>query len=72
MAYTSEDVAADLAELRSKINQGVLKARFSDGREITYRSLDEMRRIEQSMAAEAEPTVMRRTRRTYFSVSRPT
>jgi hypothetical protein len=72
MAYTSEDVAADLAELRSKINQGVLKARFSDGREITYRSLDEMRRIEQSMTAEAEPTAMRRTRRTYFSVSRPT
>jgi hypothetical protein len=72
MAYTSEDVAADLAELRSKINQGVLKARFSDGREITYRSLDEMRRIEQSMVAEAEPTAMRRVRRTYFSMSRPT
>jgi hypothetical protein len=72
MAYTSEDVAADLAELRSKINQGVLKARFSDGREITYRSLDEMRRIEQSMAAEVEPITSRRVRRTYFSVSRPT
>ena len=72
MAYTPEDVAADLAELRSKINQGVLKARFSDGREITYRSLDEMRRIEQSMAAEAEPTTSRRVRRTYFSMSRPT
>jgi hypothetical protein len=72
MTYTSEDVAADLAELRSKINQGVLKARFSDGREITYRSLDEMRRIEQSMAAEVAPTASRRVRRTYFSMSRPT
>ena len=72
MAYTSEDVAADLAELRSKINQGVLKARFSDGREITYRSLDEMRRIEQTMAAEVAPTTSRRVRRTYFSMKRAT
>ena len=72
MAYTSEDVAADLAELRSKINQGVLKARFSDGREITYRSLDEMRRIEQAMAAEVAPTALRRARRTYFSMKRAT
>jgi hypothetical protein len=72
MTYTSEDVAADLAELRSKINQGVLKARFSDGREITYRSLDEMRRIEQTMAAEVAPTTTRRVRRTYFSMKRAT
>lgn len=72
MAYTSENVAADLAELRGAINQGVLKARFSDGREITYRSLDEMRRIEQTMAAEVEPTSTRRIRRTYFSMKRAT
>lgn len=72
MTYTPEEVAADLAELRSKINQGVLKARFSDGREITYRSLDEMRRIEQTMATEVAPTTSRRVRRTYFNMKRAT
>lgn len=44
-----------LADLRAAIAEGVLKVRFSDGRELSYRSLDEMRRIEREMAAELEP-----------------
>jgi hypothetical protein len=46
--------------------------RFSDGRQLTYRSLDEMRRIEQGMAAELEPTTTVRLRRTYYGMTRPT
>lgn len=44
-----------LQDLRSAIAEGVTKVRFSDGRELNYRSLDEMRRIEREMAAELEP-----------------
>lgn len=68
MAYTS----TQLADLRAAIAEGVLSVRFSDGRQLTYRSLDEMRRIEQSMAAELEPTVTVRVRRTYYGMTRPT
>lgn len=50
MAYTLQQ----LADLRAAIAEGVTKVRFSDGRELTYRSLDEMRRIERVMAAELE------------------
>jgi len=68
MAYTS----TQLADLRSAIAEGVLSVRFSDGRQLTYRSLDEMRRIEQNMAAELEPTTTVRVRRTYYGMTRPT
>jgi hypothetical protein len=68
MAYTS----TQLADLRSAIAEGVLSVRFSDGRQLTYRSLDEMRRIEQNMAAELEPTTTVRLRRTYYGMTRPT
>lgn len=68
MAYTS----TQLADLRAAIAEGVLSVRFSDGRQLTYRSLDEMRRIEQTMAAELEPTATVRVRRTYYGMTRPT
>lgn len=68
MAYTAEQ----LAELRSAIAEGVLVVRFSDGRSLTYRSLDEMRRIEQAMAAEVEPATSVRVRRTYYNMQRAT
>jgi hypothetical protein len=67
MAYTS----TQLSDLRAAIAEGVLQVRFSDGRQLTYRSLDEMRRIEQSMAAELEPTTTVRVRRTYYGMQRP-
>jgi hypothetical protein len=66
MAYTS----TQLADLRAAIAEGVLSVRFSDGRQLTYRSLDEMRRIEATMAAEVEPTTNVRIRRTYFTAQR--
>ena len=68
MAYTS----TQLADLRAAIAEGVLSVRFSDGRQLTYRSLDEMRRIEGTMAAELEPTTTVRLRRTYYGMRRPT
>jgi hypothetical protein len=68
MAYTS----TQLADLRAAIAEGVLSVRFSDGRQLTYRSLDEMRRIEQGMAVELEPTTTVRLRRTYYGMTRPT
>jgi hypothetical protein len=68
MAYTS----TQLADLRAAIAEGVLSVRFSDGRQLTYRSLDEMRRIEQTMAGELEPTTTVRLRRTYYGMTRPT
>jgi hypothetical protein len=50
MAYTS----TQLADLRAAIAEGVLSVRFSDGRQLTYRSLAEMLEIERQMAAEVE------------------
>jgi len=66
MAYT----LTQLADLRAAIAEGVLQVRFSDGRELRYRSLDEMKRIEATMAAELEPTTNVKIRRTYFSMQR--
>ncbi|MFN9385915.1 MAG: phage head-tail joining protein [Cyanobacteriota bacterium] len=68
MAYT----LTQLQELRNAIAEGVLSVRFSDGRQLTYRSLDEMRRIEAVMAAELESGSTPRLRRTYLRMSRPT
>ena len=61
MSYSAEQ----LAELRSAIAEGVLKVRFSDGRELTYRSLAEMLETERKMAAEVEATQARPVRRIY-------
>lgn len=66
MAYTT----TQLADLRAAIAEGVLSVRFSDGRQLTYRSLDEMRRIEAKMAAELEAGTTVQMRRTYFGFRR--
>jgi hypothetical protein len=68
MAYT----LTQLEELRAAIAEGVLQVRFSDGRQLTYRSLDEMRRIEKSMAQELGIGTSGIVRRVYFGMSRPT
>lgn len=68
MAYTTQQ----LADLRSAIAEGVLRVRFTDGRELTYRSLDEMKRIETAMAAELEATTTVMVKRTYYTFQRPT
>jgi hypothetical protein len=68
MAYT----AAQLQSLRDAIAEGVLQVRFSDGRQMTYRSLDEMRRIERSMSLEVEGNNRLPIRRVYYGMSRPT
>jgi hypothetical protein len=52
MSYSAQQ----LADLRAAIAEGVLKVRFSDGRELTYRSLAEMLETERKMAAEVETT----------------
>jgi hypothetical protein len=66
MSYTPEQ----LAELRSAIAEGVLKVRFSDGRELTYRSLAEMLETERKMAAEVEAAQARPVRRIYQTFQR--
>ena len=66
MDYTAEQ----LADLRSAIAEGVLKVRFSDGREMTYRSLAEMLEIERRMAAQLEAGQARKVRRKYQTFQR--
>jgi hypothetical protein len=66
MAYTAQD----LANLRQAIGEGVLRVKFSDGREMTYRSLDELRRIEARMAAEVEEGETVTLKRHYFTPKR--
>jgi len=52
MSYSAQQ----LVDLRAAIAEGVLKVRFSDGRELTYRSLAEMLETERKMAADVETT----------------
>lgn len=67
MAYTAQQ----LTELRSALAEGVLTVRFSDGRSLTYRSLDEMLQIEAKMAKEIEASSQYKTaQRKYFSFQR--
>lgn len=66
MSYTPEQ----LAELRSAIAEGVLKVRFSDGRELTYRSLAEMLETERRMATEVEAGQVKPVRRIYQTFQR--
>lgn len=58
-----------LQDLRTAIAEGVTKVRFSDGRELQYRSLAEMQQLERIMAAELEPNKVP-SRRVYFSFRR--
>jgi len=67
MAYTS----TQLADLRAAIAEGVLTVRFSDGRQLTYRSLDEMLQLERKMASEVEATAtLAPAKRIYTSFQR--
>lgn len=53
MAFTEQDVTA----LKRAIATGALKARLSNGEEVTYRSLAEMRSTLAMMQAEVQGTV---------------
>jgi hypothetical protein len=66
MAYTSQD----LENLQQAIAEGVYRVRFSDGRELTYRSLDEMRRIESAMIDLLGQEQSVRLKRHYFTPRR--
>lgn len=61
--------AQQLADLRAALAEGVLRVKFSDGRELQYRSLAEMQQMERIMAAELEPDRVP-LRRTYVSFRR--
>ena len=41
MAYTSDD----LVTLERAVASGVMRVRYSDGKEVTYRSTDELMRV---------------------------
>lgn len=66
MSYSAQQ----LADLRAAIAEGVLKARFSDGRELTYRSLAEMLETERRMAADVETAQNKPVRRIYVTFQR--
>lgn len=57
MAFTSDDID----KLKEAIAGGALKVRFADGREVTYRSLAEMRQILSMMQNDVSPTSGNRT-----------
>lgn len=48
MAFTTDDIAT----LKAAVATGALKVRYADGREVTYRSLDEMLKTLNMMNAE--------------------
>lgn len=50
MAFTT----ADADTLRAAIATGALKVRYADGREVTYRSLSEMRDIMRMIQADVQ------------------
>lgn len=60
---------ADLSAIEEAIATGAMKVRFADNREVTYRSLAEMRSIRDEIAAAlgAKPPPLRTT---YASFSR--
>lgn len=60
MAYTQ----TQLDELTEAISKGVLSVRHSDGRSVTYQSLDSMRKLRQEMLEEINSTAATRRRRT--------
>jgi hypothetical protein len=42
MAMTVEEIDASITALLTAMGSGTLRARFADGREVTYRSADDM------------------------------
>lgn len=66
MAYTQ----AQIDDLKKAIAEGVLKVRFAD-REVTYRSLDEMRQTLTMMLNEVSAAAgKRRSRRIMFATGK--
>lgn len=55
MAWTQTDIDA----LKAAIATGALKVRYADGREVVYRSLEDMRAILNDMEAEVSPASVR-------------
>lgn len=60
MAYTLQQVE----ELEQAIASGVLTVRHSDGRSVTYQSLDAMKKARRDMLEEINAAAGRRRRRT--------
>lgn len=60
MAYTQQQ----LTELEEAIASGVLTVRHSDGRTVSYQSLDAMRKVRNDMLAELGAVSGKRRRRT--------
>jgi hypothetical protein len=60
MAYTTQH----LQELEAAIAGGRLSVRHSDGRSVTYQSLDAMRKLRQDMLNEINKAAGTRKRRT--------
>ena len=60
MAYTQQQ----LEELEEAIASGTLTVRHSDGRSVTYQSLDAMRKLRQEMLEEINASQGKRRRRT--------
>ena len=65
MAYTQSDIDA----LKRAIATGASKVRFADGREVTYRSLEQMKETLRDMEAEVSPTTVQ-PRTTFVEHSR--
>ena len=51
MSWTQTDIDA----LKAALGTGALKVRYADGREVTYRTLDEMERLLTRMTAAVSP-----------------
>jgi hypothetical protein len=66
MAYTQTQVD----ELTEAIASGVLSVRQTDGRMVTYQSLDQMRKLRQEMIDEIEHAAGTRRRRTFRAYQR--
>ena len=60
-------VEADLTAIRKAIKSGASKVRHSDGREVTYRSLAELYKVEADIKAELGLTGVRRNNPLYSS-----
>lgn len=63
MAWTSTDIA----DLKVAIASGAMRVRYSDGGEVQYRTLAEMREILRTMEAEVAGTTAEPKSRSFFA-----
>lgn len=66
MAYSQADIDA----LETAMGTGALKVRYADGREVTYRTLDEMERLLGRMRASVDPIGSASSRRRRYPAYR--